>query len=198
MTRPTASDEELLASFRNGQRSALDALARRYEPPMLGLARGLLSGRTDLACDAVQETWLRVIRFRDTFNGRSSVKTWVYRILINQCHSLRRMTGPEACGAATMWRDDEPSQAAKAAARGPAAPAEPHAAAERAETRAGLRDALERLPSDRRGVLLLCYHEGLTHEAVAEILHIPLGTLKSRLHAALEELRGLLCSEDRT
>ena len=85
----TASDEQLLKNFAAGERAALGDLACRYELPLLGLAAGLLDGRRHLALDAVQETWLRVIRFAGNFNGRSSFKTWLYRIAINQCHSLR-------------------------------------------------------------------------------------------------------------
>ena len=58
-----------------------------------------------------------------------------------------------------------------------------------------VRRAVERLDDDKRFVVLLCYHAGLTHEQAAEILELPLGTLKSRLHAALTELRGVLAAE---
>src|SRR5215510_2230127 len=82
-------DEGLLREFVRGKREALGELARRYERALLGLASGLLDGRADLACDAVQETWVRVIRFGPTFDGRSSFKTWVYRIAINQCRTVK-------------------------------------------------------------------------------------------------------------
>jgi len=61
-----------------------------------------------------------------------------------------------------------------------------------------LRDAVERLAEPKREVVLLCYHEGMTHELAATVLEIPLGTLKSRLHAALKELREHLCDEVRS
>ncbi len=88
---PEKTDEQLLADFLAGERSALVELARRYEPPLLGLALGLLGGQRDLACDAVQETWLRVIRFGKQFAGRSRFRTWVYRIAVNQCHTLQAL-----------------------------------------------------------------------------------------------------------
>jgi RNA polymerase sigma-70 factor (ECF subfamily) len=58
-----------------------------------------------------------------------------------------------------------------------------------------LRTAVGRLDEDRRLVVLLCYHAGMTHAQAAEILDLPLGTLKSRLHAALTELRAMLGAE---
>lgn len=179
MAAADQTDEALLKAFAGGDRDALATLAGRYEVPLLGLARGLLGGRADLACDAVQEAWVRVIRFAPDFHGRSSVKTWLYRIVINQCRSLR-----------SMRAEPDPLEA-------PAPPLSPgpEKAAETAERNHRLREAVGRLPAERQTVLLLCYHEGLTHEEVAEVLEIPLGTVKSRLHAALQELRGRLSAE---
>ena len=58
-----------------------------------------------------------------------------------------------------------------------------------------LRQAVSRLPPAKQEIVLLCYHEGMTHEQVAVVLEIPVGTVKSRLHAALQELREQLASE---
>lgn len=55
--------------------------------------------------------------------------------------------------------------------------------------------AVADLPEDKRTVVLLCYHQGMTHEQVAEILDVPLGTIKSRLHSALQQLRARLSPE---
>ncbi len=172
------TDEKLLTEFVAGRRAALGELAQRYERPLLGLAAGLLGGRQDLACDAVQETWLRVIRFGGGFNGRSRVKTWLYRITVNQCHTLR--SRPDTGGDLAV----EPAQPAKTAG--------PESAAEAADSNHRIRVAVARLGDEARAVVLLCYHGGLTHAEAAEILEIPLGTLKSRLHAALTELRAAL------
>ncbi len=179
--KPDASDEELLKRFVTGDRSALGVLARRYERPLLGLASGLLGGPEPLARDAVQETWLRVIRFGGGFNGRAGFKTWLYRIAVNQCRS---MMSARAAGSKIVEReriDDEPRAADR-----------PESTAERVEQGDALRGAVESLSSDQRLIVLLCYHEGMTHTEAAAILEIPVGTLKSRLHAALNELRGRL------
>lgn len=176
-----ASDEQLLKDFAGGNQAALGVLAERYEPPLLGLATGILNGQQSLAFDAVQETWLRVIRFAGDFNGRSSFKTWLYRIAINQCHSLRAA--------------QQPSPTTVELEHLPARHEPPGHPAEAAERSAALRAAVAGLGHDRGCIVLLCYHEGMTHEQVAEILDIPIGTLKSRLHAALEELRIRLSPE---
>jgi RNA polymerase sigma-70 factor (ECF subfamily) len=182
-------DEKLLTRFAQGDRAALGELAKRYERALLGLAGGLLNGSSVLAGDAVQETWLRVIRFADRFDGRSSFKTWLYRIAINQCHSLR------ANGRATAQTIAGANAAATTSNAAPSAEPGPQKAAEAAESRTALRAVLESLAPEQRDVLLLCYHQGLTHQQAAEILELPVGTLKSRLHAALETLRGRLVPE---
>ena len=167
---------------RRGQHQALLAeLARRYEGPLLGLASGLLGGHERLARDAVQETWLRVIRFGGGFGGRSSFKTWLYRIAINQCRSLQQA---EPVDRPLSVVETEPSTESP-----------PDAAALMAEDNDRLRKIVGELGDEKALVLLLCYHEGMTHEQAAEVLGIPLGTLKSRLHAALKVLRGRLSSE---
>lgn len=168
-------DEQLLRAFAGGDAQSFEMLARRYEPALLGLACGLLGGNRTLACDAVQETWLRVIRFAGSFDGRASVKTWLYRIAINQCRTLMKISDAPAPPVATR---DTPSALASA-----------ETAVKREEVDR-LRAAVARLPAERRDVLLLCYHSGLTHDEAAEVLGVPIGTLKSRLHAALETLRS--------
>jgi RNA polymerase sigma-70 factor (ECF subfamily) len=176
------TDEDLLRAFHAGRRDALGELAERYELSLLGLASGLLGGRRDLACDAVQDTWLRVIRFSGTFTGQSSVKTWLYRVLVNRCRDLHHKRSavrgigsvPEGCSAA-------PDASTRIGDR-----------LEQADLDRSLYTALMRLGDEKRGILLLCYHDGLSHAQAAEILKIPTGTLKSRLHAALVELRDAL------
>jgi RNA polymerase sigma-70 factor, ECF subfamily len=172
-----ASDEVLLRRFAGGDVAALGELARRHEKSLLGLARGLLDWRTDAACDAVQETWVRVIRYAGSFKERSSFKTWVYRIVINQCHTMRAKKRPLSLSHAAADRVDESRPQVQG------------------ETQQLLREQVAKLPEDRRVVVLLCYHDGLTHEQAAEVLEIPIGTLKSRLHAALTDLRKRMPAE---
>jgi RNA polymerase sigma-70 factor (ECF subfamily) len=170
-------DLDLLRRFSKGDDAALGELAARYERPLLGLAMGLLNDR-DLARDAVQETWLRVIKSASHFAGASSVKTWVYRILINRSLDLR-----EARSRSRL--SPLPSEATSAATT-------PDQAAHQLENGQLLRHAVGTLTPDQRLILLLSYHEGLSHAAAAEVLDIPIGTLKSRLHAALAQLRARL------
>jgi len=180
-----ATDEELLASFRTGDRDAFGLLASRHEAALLGLAKGLLGGSRPLATEAVQDAWVRVIRHAHTYDGRASVRTWLYRIVINRCRDVnaRERRAAALARAFALKRrplgDAEPSRG-------------PHSAAADAalsDDMAALLPALATLPEDRREVVVLVYGRGMTHEAAADVLAIPLGTLKSRLHAALRHLR---------
>ncbi len=175
------TDEQLLAAFVAGDRAALGELAGRHEASLTGVANGLLGGRRSLAADAVQETWMRVIRYSGSFNGRSSIKTWLYRITVNRCREIRSGTTPAP-------RPDRWPQPVV----GCPDPGQRPMLEERNDA---LHDAIGRLSDAGREVVLLCYHDGLTHTQAAEVLEIPLGTLKSRLHAVLEQLREHLCCE---
>src|SRR5262245_348535 len=112
---PDDPDFPLLQRFVKGDDGALGELAARYERPLLGVAMGLLSDR-ELARDAVQEAWLRVIKSAKHFVGASTVKTWLYRIVINKSLDLRQKRArlqlrPVMEGAAHP--DQQPEQAAR-------------------------------------------------------------------------------------
>ncbi len=176
------SDEELLREFvRGGQsgKAALGELASRHEQALLGLATGLLRGDRERAMEVVQDAWVRVIRFGGSFQGKSSVRTWLYRIVINGCNDAQSKRLRER---ASMNGRAGAEQAA-AGANGPTS-LQDHGGA--------LRAALDSVTDDQRLILLLCYHRGLTHEQAADVLGIPVGTLKSRQHAAMTALRGAM------
>lgn len=180
-----ATDEELLAKFLAGNREAFGTLASRHETALLGLAKGLLGGSCTLATEAVQDAWLRVIRHAHTYDGRASVRTWLYRIVINRCRDVKAWERRAAmlARAFALKRvprvDHRPARSASTGNPGPLM----------SDDLAALMPALALLPDDRREVIVLVYGRAMTHEAAADVLAIPLGTLKSRLHAALRHLR---------
>ncbi|MCC6909172.1 MAG: RNA polymerase sigma factor [Phycisphaerales bacterium] len=181
MNTQDQTDEQLLGDFAEGNHAALGDLAHRYESMMLGLACGLLGQDRSLACDAVQDAWVRVIRHGSEFRRESTVKTWLYRITINCCKDVqqkcRRYGRPLALAHESTLPGADPNRA------------------EDADRRHRLNEALMALPANTRTLLLLCYQQGLTHTFAADVLGIPVGTLKSRLNAALHELRQRLQSE---
>ncbi len=132
--------------------------------------------------DAVQETWVRVIKYGKSFRAGSTVKTWLYRILINtakdtRAKSSRMRIGLPDGGADSSLRVVNDTDSTTT-------PSNPR-----------IRAAIESLSGDHRLLVLLCYHQGLTHPQAADVLDIPVGTLKSRLNAALTALRNNLGPE---
>ena len=174
------ADEQLLERFARGDDSALGALAQRHERNLIGLATALLDGNPDRAHDAVQESWIKVIKHARNFRGQSSFRTWMYRIVINKCKDLRDR--------ATLAPPDERIQSTDATPL--------RLVAESAMTQ-DVRNALRQLAPHTRLLLIICYHQGLSHAQAADVLDIPVGTVKSRLAAALQELRSLLHDTDR-
>ena len=172
--RITDDDRDLLRLTAAGDHRAFGQLAERYEQSLLGLARGFMRGDANAACDAVQDVWMRVLRSAKDFRGDAAVSTGLYRITVNACHDL-------------------PSKQMKHNGRESIEQVNPAGLQERLpDDDTPLQAALEQLDETRRDVILLCYHRSLTHAQAAAVLEIPIGTLKTRLTAAMEELRRRL------
>jgi RNA polymerase sigma-70 factor (ECF subfamily) len=176
------SDEALILRFAQGDDSAFATLAPRYEQLLLGVALGLLNRRRDLAAEAVQEAWVRVIRHAGTFDASGSAKAWLYRITINCCREL--------------WRREQRSTANTHATEQPIEDTRPDAHADPTTTSDELNRALNAMDHESREILLLCCHRGLTHEQAASVLDIPVGTLKTRLYRELRTLRAALNDDE--
>jgi RNA polymerase sigma-70 factor (ECF subfamily) len=178
------SDEAIMARVQGGETGLLDLLVRRYEKPLYGFAFRLLAERT-AAEDAFQETFLRVLRKRASYRIGCPLRPWLYQICLNACRDAlrKRARRPET---------ELPERLALAdPAPGPEALSAQSALAER------VRQAVAALPEKHREVFLLHHYQGLAYPEIADILSIPLGTVKSRMfHAsqklslALQDLRG--------
>jgi RNA polymerase sigma-70 factor (ECF subfamily) len=131
--------------------------------------------------DAVQETWLRVIKYGKSFRAGSTFRTWLYRILINTAKD----TGAKSSRMQVFAKGGTGSSL-------PVSELPEHPDSQEQPDRARIRAAIETLSGDHRLLILLCYHQNLTHPQAAEVLDIPVGTLKSRLNTALTKLRAQL------
>ena len=132
-----------------------------------------------------------MIRYAGGFNGHSSVKTWVYRIAINQCRNLLSAR-PVEVGEGGSGETAAGGDCAGTGGSSRRAAIDPADAAAKGDETERLKLAVEALLVPLRETVLLCYTHGLTHDEAAEAMGIPVGTVKSRVHAALEELRGRL------
>jgi RNA polymerase sigma-70 factor (ECF subfamily) len=188
-TLTSCSDEELLTRFRKGQTEAFGVLVRRYERELYGYLRRYLADST-LAEDVFQNTFLQVYVKSDQFEEGRPVRPWLYTIATNQAiDALRRNNRHQAVSLDQKWDDtsegDLRSLVETLQSRGPT----PMDQLEGQERQNWVRASVERLPDFLRQVLVLAYYQGLEYREIADILNIPVGTVKSRLHAALVKLQ---------
>ncbi len=190
------SDDELLSRLRSGEEAAFVTLVTRYNGSLLRLARWYVPNDA-VAQEAVQDTWMGVVRGIDRFEGRSSFKTWLFRILVHRARS----TGVREQRHLPV-ADVEPSvDPARFDPQGAwAAPLEPWEADADDRLVAAtwgdrLRDALAELPERQREVVLLRDAEGLPSEDVCSVLGISEGNQRVLLHRGRSRLRSALEAE---
>jgi RNA polymerase sigma-70 factor (ECF subfamily) len=183
------SDEDLLDRFRAGDRSVFGPLVRRYERELYGYLRRYL-GDDDLAADVFQNTFLAVFTKIGQYEPGRPARPWLYAIATNQAiDALRRKTRrgertvDPLAPAAGDDGDGRPLFDLLAARE-----RDPAELAEGAETRDRVRKAVAALPDLLRQVVILAYFQGLKYQDIADALGIPVGTVKSRLHAAVAKL----------
>jgi RNA polymerase sigma-70 factor (ECF subfamily) len=171
VTGPDDTDEELVRRWLAGDGAAFAELVRRHERRTYNLALRIV-GREEDARDATQEAFLSALRKLPSFRGESAFSTWLHRVTVNACFDLlrRRARAPLRAG------DDRDEPAAGRP------PLPDHADA--VATAVDVRAALLRVPEEFRAVLVLHDVQDLPYEEIAEILGLPVGTVKSRLHRA--------------
>jgi RNA polymerase sigma-70 factor (ECF subfamily) len=182
-------ERALVEQCRAGDALAFARLVALHEGMVFGLAARLL-GDAEEARDLSQEVFLQVYRRLGRFEGRSSLRTWIYRIVVNQCRNRRRWwwrrRHDRSCTLEALTAADA---GRLAAADDEADPFEGLARRERAQR---VQQALLALSFDHRAILLLREVGGLSCEEIAASLGLAQGTVKSRLARARESLRRLL------
>ena len=187
-TDPRLPDEDLLARLRAGRWEWFGPLVRRYERELYGYLRRYL-GDDDLAADVFQNTWVAVFRKIQQYEPGRAGRPWLYAVATNQAIDALRRRGRRGDMNPLVAGPDAGADAGRPLTDLlPAADPGPADAAEGAETRARVRAAVDQLPDLLRQVVVLVYFQGLKYQDVADALGVPLGTVKSRLHAALAKL----------
>jgi RNA polymerase sigma-70 factor (ECF subfamily) len=182
-------DEKLIDRCRCGERAAFDVLIKRYERPIYHLAYRL-AGNYDDAHDIAAETFLRIYRAIGTFQCAITLPAWINRIVANVFYDTRRHAHrhPAVSLEALIERTGD-AHLASAEMKGPASP---ESQAEENERKAILSDAISELPDYQRTMVTLFHSEGRTYEEIADIMSVPVGTVKSRLNRARLALREKL------
>lgn len=176
---------EKIARAKRGDREALDTLLAEARPRALSVAFKVLRNPDD-AEDAVQDAFLKVWRYLDRFEGRSSFATWIHRIVMNASLDLLRRHGcrPEAHAETDEGEDRVPVE--------PSHDETPERRLGEAQTGAIVRTALGALAPHHQQALTLREFEDQSYEEIARTSDIPLGTVMSRLHHARRKLADQL------
>lgn len=177
----------LIDGCRRGDGQAFARLVQVHERMVYSLAARLL-GDPEEARDLSQDVFLQIYRTLGSFAGRSSLKTWIYRIVVNQCRNRlrfwRRRQRSRSCGLDEL----HPSEEAQLVAP-PSRSGSPYEALRRRERAERLQASLLNLSFDHRAILLLKEVEEMPCEEISRTLRVAQGTVKSRLARAREALR---------
>jgi RNA polymerase sigma-70 factor (ECF subfamily) len=184
------AEAQLLARLRAGDEEASAWLVRKHGGRMLAVARRLLRCQED-GTDAVQDAFLAAFRCLDKFEGKSSLGTWLHRIVVNTCLTKLRA---QSRSRATSLDDLLPKFDETGHHAGPGRPWEEQALSrlKREETRRQVHACIDRLPEAYRTVLLLRDIQELDTHQTADHLGLTAATVKTRLHRARQALRTLL------
>jgi RNA polymerase sigma-70 factor, ECF subfamily len=176
LAAPVVDDQALIAATLAGRPEAFGELVTRYERAVYHLAVRTLRDRTE-AEDAAQEAFLKAYRALGSFRPGAKFSTWIFTICYRGCcdrlAKRRRFSGEEL-----------PDRADTAAG--------PELLAERSDEAARLRTAIDALPEKYRAVITLYHLQGKQYEEIATVLNLPLGTVKTHLFRAKEQLRKVL------
>ena len=181
-----------VAELKAGSEEAYASLIAQYHQPVYSLVARILTNPDD-APDVTQDVFIKVFRNIGSFHGQSSLRTWIYRIALHEAYNQRRWwfrhkaqevtieaqagesdeSGPRLC-----WKDALADERQS-----------PFESAAKSELRAHVEEALRQVPEPFRTVVVLRDLEGLAYEEIAEVLHVRVGTVKSRLMRGRMALR---------
>jgi RNA polymerase sigma-70 factor (ECF subfamily) len=173
---PTISDEVLMLEFQSGSRAAFEELFARYRRPLFNFFRRRLNHASDTrADDLTQDTFLAVLRATERYEPRAPVRTYLYGIAFNLLASERRRQFRDAPAASSAPEQTTNSDATSVL---------------------WIRQALAKLELSEREILMLREYEQLSYAEIAELLELPINTVRSRLFRARMALKDLLESKN--
>jgi RNA polymerase sigma-70 factor (ECF subfamily) len=194
-------DEEIVAALKRGDESVFADLVDAYSPGLMRMAQMFVRDRA-VAEEVVQETWLGVLRGIDRFEGRSSLKTWIFRILMNTAKTRGQRESRSVPFSAAVG-DDEPSvdpdrflgpdhRFPGGWMMGPSEWQTPEQELLEGETLEAILHAIDQLPDAQRAVITMRDVEGFPPEEVSEALGITDGNQRVLLHRARSKVRGAI------
>jgi RNA polymerase sigma-70 factor (ECF subfamily) len=185
------SDNELVQRFREGDRHAYSEIVRRYQDRVYTQCFRWLGNRS-VAEEVAQDVFIAMFRSLPKFRGESKLSTWIYRVVTNHCKNRRLYRQRRAHGRHEPLEgprpEDEDAPRRQLADDRPGTDASLH----QSEAEVLVRDALARLDEDQRRIIILRDVQDLSYEEISDILGVPRGTVKSRIHRARTQLASVL------
>jgi RNA polymerase sigma-70 factor (ECF subfamily) len=187
----SATDQEIVALARDGREAAYRELIRRYERPVFSLVLRMVRNR-QLAEDLAQETFIKALNAIASYRPEFKFSSWIFKIANNAAIDHLRRKDLETLsldGSPNATTADEiEATVLQVGDRG----ATPLAALEARELGTAIEQAIGQLRPEYRSCILLRHVEGLAYEEIAQLLDLPLGTVKTYIHRARHELRDSL------
>ena len=189
------TDEDLLLAYRGAKdRAAFEELVQRYETELYSYLRNFL-GDAQMAEDAFQTTFLQIHLKCDQFEAGRKVRPWLYTVATNQAIDAQRRNRRHRMVSLDRRRSTEGSDDGDGGTLLNLLDSndiDPVGQFSLVEESQAVREAIDRLPEALRRVVLLVYFQGLKYREAADVLSVPVGTVKSRLHTAVAKLNELL------
>jgi RNA polymerase sigma-70 factor (ECF subfamily) len=182
----TCDHKWLVEGLRRGEEKAYEVLITDFQQPVYNLVSRLLSDPAD-ACDVVQEVFIKIFRKIGAFRGDSSLKTWIYRVAVNEAYNYQRWYGRHRRPEVGLENEEEGSLSYYQTVPDPG-PSPYDCVADR-EQHALVEAALSHLSPSFRTAVVLRDIEELSYEEIAGILQVAMGTVKSRILRGREALR---------
>jgi RNA polymerase sigma-70 factor, ECF subfamily len=191
---PATRDDQkwLLDGLRTGTEAAYEALISRYQQPVYNLVYRLMTDPSD-ASDVVQEVFLKIFRNIGAFRGNSSLKTWIYRIAVNEAHNHRRWFSRHRRQEVGLEDEEDGCRSYQEVL--PDQGRSPFEVVSGHETHHLIEQALAKVNPSFRAAVVLRDLEDMSYEEVAEVLQVSLGTVKSRILRGREALRKNLAGQ---
>lgn len=169
MSQESITDQQLMQRLASGSLDAADELVERYQGALFGFIFRLTVNNTD-AEDIFQEVWMRVVRYRESFNVEKKFSTWLFQIALNATRDFYRKSSDTVCVDDYDFPDEDAGQ-------------------DSLENKELAQYLLKNLSLPFREVIVLRYFEMMKEKEIASVLDIPLGTVKSRIHKAIGYLQ---------
>jgi RNA polymerase sigma-70 factor, ECF subfamily len=186
------SEAQFIARLVARDESAFNELVLTYERRVYGLVFRML-GRRDEAEDLAQEVFVQVFKAIDQFRGESKLSTWIYRIAVNLCKNRTKYLSRRHAGEQDdidAMAERVPMTAARAATVGDVS--RPDELVEGMQLEAIVKRSIQKLEPEFREALILADVEDMPYEEIAQIMSVPVGTVKSRIHRARAQLKTLV------